>query len=466
MKEIIDRVDRALSLQEARIERLANRARLGFVGFIAVIAMVNAPTVSGWSNIVNFGAVGIALLYGLAVAVWLQRRGYRSAMKYATSLMDLTLVHLALLAYASADLPTVALKNPVFFIVYPIIGMTLFRYDPRLTAVSGGYTLIAYGFLFAWVTQFTPVKWSDYSSELFGPDVTVLGQLTKVLVLAVFIGFMTALAWYTRSLFHRLVWNELETRQQKEKIERELELASQVQAQLLPRGWPDFEGLSLHGAIIEGRSVGGDYYDFIPLSNHAALLIVADVAGKGVPAALIMSAVRAGVHLCVSMGLKIEEVVERLNRLLYESTAPHSYVTAFIAHLDTSANRIHYVNAGHPPPLVICNHQVRRLQEATLPLGLFPSLPGLLVQHEELQPGSMLVACTDGVSERSDSTGEEFGSSALQRFTEEHGGLDCHAFAENLLATLKGFGDNRPFEDDVTLVVAKFTGRQAPPGTP
>jgi serine phosphatase RsbU (regulator of sigma subunit) len=456
MKDISERVDRALSLQEARVERIASRARAGFIAVIAVIAILNAPSVTAETNSINFGAIGIALCYSLTVSVWLKRQGYRAAMKYATSLIDLTIVHLALLAYALQDIPTVSLKNPVFMIVYPILGMTVFRYDPRLTLISGAYALTCYGVLFAWVSRWVPVKWGGYSSELFGPDVTMVGQLTKLLVLALFIVLMGVLARYTRSLFHKLIRNELELRQQKEKIERELELASQVQAHLLPRSCPVFEKLSLHGATVEGSSVGGDYYDLIPLSPESVLLIIADVSGKGVPAALIMSGVRAAAHLCASMGLGIEEAAERINRLIYESTAAHNYVTAFIAEIDTAAPRIRYINAGHTPPLVFSKQQIRKLATGTYPLGLFPSLEGAQLQCEELSPGSLLVACTDGVSERTNSAGEEFGDSALGHLVEEHGTMDSPVFAQNLLAALKRFGDDKPFADDATLVVAKF----------
>lgn len=258
------------------------------------------------------------------------------------------------------------------------------------------------------------------------------------------------------SLFHRLVRNEVKSRLQREKIERELELASQVQSHLLPRTWPESDRLSLHGAILEGASVGGDYYDLIRLSPHSVLLIIADVAGKRVPAALIMSGLRAAAHLCASMGMGIEETLERLNRLLYNSTAPHHYVTAFLAEIDTAANRIRYVNAGHPPPLLLSGCKVHNLGKGSFPLGLFPTLSGAQLQNEELTPGSMLVACTDGVSERRNGAGEEFGDSALRSFVEQNSTLDCHSFAQSLMSALKQFGDNRPFEDDVTLVVAKI----------
>jgi phosphoserine phosphatase RsbU/P len=185
------------------------------------------------------------------------------------------------------------------------------------------------------------------------------------------------------------------------------------------------------------------------------LLIVADVAGKGVPAALIMSGLRAAAHLCASMQIGMEEALERMNRLLYESTAAHHYVTAFLAEIDMQAGRIAYVNAGHPPPLLIYGGKIVRLREGTYPLGLFPNLKDPQFENRELIPGSMLVACTDGVSERTNSAGEEFGDTALHQFVVDNCALECDAFARNLLTAVRQYGDNLPFDDDVTLVVAK-----------
>jgi hypothetical protein len=455
LKNTDERVDHALELQEARVEKIANQVRLGFLLVIAAIAGMNAPLVTARSNVINFAAIGLALAYSLTVAVWLRRLGYRATMKFATSLMDVALVHLVLLAYAFADMPTVALKNPVFIIVYPVIGMTVFRYDPRLTLVSGGFALISYGTLFAWASRFTKVTWGDYPAELFGPGVTMAGQLTKVMVLVAYVGLMAMLARYTHGLIHRFVRNEVEARLEREKMERELELASQVQSHLLPRTWPVLERLSLHATILEGRSVGGDYYDLIPLSSHSLLLIVADVAGKGVPAALIMSGLRAAAHLCASMQIGMEEALEKMNRLLYESTAAHHYVTAFLAEIDMQAGQMSYVNAGHPPPFLFSGDKIVRLREGTFPLGLFPTLKDPQIEKMELIPGSMLVACTDGVSERTNNAGDEFGDTALHQFVEDNCALECEAFARNLLTAVQQYGDNRPFDDDVTLVVAK-----------
>jgi sigma-B regulation protein RsbU (phosphoserine phosphatase) len=250
-------------------------------------------------------------------------------------------------------------------------------------------------------------------------------------------------------------------RNEKEAMERELELASQVQAQLLPNEYPQVEGLRLHGTIIEGRFVGGDYYDFIQLSANSVLLLVGDVSGKGVPAALIMSGVRASARLSASMKTGLEELVFRLNEMLHESSPTSSYLTLFAAEIDVAAGSLRYINAGHPPPLLHAADGIHTLACGTAPLGLFPTLPGLRAYSVRFPPGSLLVACTDGVSERSNPAGEFYGLGSLWSFVERNHHLDCPDFAGLLLKEVRQFGANAPLEDDLTLVVARFDATKA-----
>jgi serine phosphatase RsbU (regulator of sigma subunit) len=356
---------------------------------------------------------------------------------------------------------SVALKNPVFYAVYPLIALTLFRCHPRLTALTGGYTVALYGGLFWYVASRLPPVWGGYDTELFGASVTVIGQLTKILILVAYVLVASYLAHYARALLYRLVRDEVTARGEKEAMERELELASQVQAQLLPGEYPRVEGLRLHGTIIEGRFVGGDYYDFIQLSAHSVLLLVGDVSGKGVPAALIMSGVRASARLLASMNTGLEELVFRLNEMLHESSPATSYLTLFAAEIDVAAGSLRYINAGHPPPLLHAPDGIHALACGTAPLGLFPTLPGLRAYGERFPSGSLLVACTDGVSERSNPAGEFYGPDSLRSFVERNRHLDCPDFAGLLLKEVRQFGANAPLEDDLTLVVARFDAASA-----
>ena len=450
-------VNQALARNEVEAERLANQVRLLFLCGVAALALFNAPSVTKESNLYNLAALGAAFLYGGAVFVYLKIRGYRPALKYITSFADVTIVHILLLLYTLDSVAAVALKNPVFYVVYPLIALTLFRCHPRLTALTGWYTVTLYCGLFAYVaSRGAPVWEGGYATELFETPVTGVGQLTKILILIAYVVVVSYLALYGRALLNRLVRDEVAARSEKETMERELELASQVQAQLLPGEYPQVEGLKLHGTIIEGRFVGGDYYDFIKLSAHSVLLLVGDVSGKGVPAALIMAGVRASVRLSASTNASLEEVVLRLNEMLYESTHAATYLTLFAAEIDVAAGSVRYVNAGHPPPLLHAADGIHALASGTIPLGLFPDLPGLRAHWEPFPPGSLLVACTDGVSERSNPAGEFYGIGSLKRFVERNRRLDCPDFAGALLNEVRQFGANTPLEDDLTLALARF----------
>ena len=151
-KSIAEAVNQALSRNEVEAERLANRVRLLFLCGIAALAMFNAPAVTAASNLYNFTALVAAFLYGLALFAWLKTRGYHPALKYVTSLVDITALYAVLLLYTRDSLAPVGLKSPLFYVVYPLIALTLFRCHPRLTAVAGGYALALYGGLFAYVT--------------------------------------------------------------------------------------------------------------------------------------------------------------------------------------------------------------------------------------------------------------------------------------------------------------------------
>jgi len=159
----------------------------------------------------------------------------------------------------------------------------------------------------------------DYNAELFTEKITVVGQISKIMILVGFVALMAYLARYTRRLFDKMVVREVGLRVEKESMERELQIAAQVQQELLPQTLPKMPCVEIHGTLLPGRFVGGDYFNFLPLSETSLLVVIADVSGKGVPAALIMSEVRASIHLLASMRLTLEELAQRLNALLFKS---------------------------------------------------------------------------------------------------------------------------------------------------
>jgi serine phosphatase RsbU (regulator of sigma subunit) len=458
MEDLTNRINEALAREEERAERFASSARLTLLALLTVIAILNAASLTLEANVMNFGALAVGYGYGLAVLVRIRRRKYRPVMKYLTSCIDIALVFLLLFLYSRIEIPSVALKNYVFLIIFPLIGLTVFRYDVRLTLVAGGTAIVLYLALILdlSLTGAISITNGGYDRELFTTEVTMVGQATKILILAAYVALVAYLARYSRRLFERLVRQEIDVQSQKDSMVRELEIAGHVQSQLLPHAFPDLGALHVFGMVEQGRFVGGDYCDFLRLSDHRMLVVVADVSGKGVPAALIMSEVRASTHLLASAELDLADFVQRLNGLLLKSTDRKTFVTLFAGEIDTSTRVIRYVNAGHPPPLMFRDRHLSSLLKGTIPLGVMARVPQLSLLSEPFPPGSMVVCYTDGIFERRNQEGEEYGEERLKEFTQSHIGLDSQAFAHRLLEEVKAFGQGKDLDDDITVAVAKW----------
>ncbi|MDP1676187.1 MAG: PP2C family protein-serine/threonine phosphatase [Bacteroidota bacterium] len=461
MEELTDRINRALAKEEARAERFANSVRFILLSILTAIALLNSSTVSVEANILNTCALLIGYAYGLIIIFTLYRTKYVPLMKYATSCFDIILVFLLLFLYTRIEIPSVALKNYVFLILFPLIGLTVFRYDRTLTLISGGLAVLLYlGLIFYLnITRSITFTNEGYVRELFSEDVTVIGQLTKILILCGYVVLMAYLAQYSRKLFVKIVSNESNLRIQKELIEWELKIASDVQMQLQPRRFPEFPKLEIYGVVEQGKYVGGDYCDFIKIADDVLLIVLADVSGKGVPAALIMSEVRASVHLLASKDLDIESLVQQINTLLYKSTRKKDFVTFFTAIINTSKHLLSYANCGHPPPFIYSNGNFRSLDQRSLPLGLFNGLSELSVQSEEFSQGSVFVAYTDGLLERMNLDKEQFGEERLRNIIRENVHLDVQPFTQHVIEELKQFGQGKDLEDDVSLAIVKYSDK-------
>jgi len=307
------------------------------------------------------------------------------------------------------------------------------------------------------LTKSIQLEFTGYSDEMFSSRVTIVGQATKVLILAGYVALVAYMARYSRRMIERLVRQEVEVQGENEAMERELEIAGQVQDLLLPQEFPQVDSLSVYGKVEPGRFVGGDYCDFIKIGEGQLLVTVADVSGKGVPAALIMSEVRAATHVLASMNLSLSEFVERLNDLLRKSTERKTFVTFFVGIVDTRSEMLSFVNAGHPPPLVGRDGQLSPLSRGTIPLGVMSTLPQCTVHTEPFPHGSWLVCYTDGVLERRDAQSEEYGEERLiqsaQRYTNSHA-TEC---VNQLLADVRAFGEGRELDDDLTIAVVHWS---------
>jgi sigma-B regulation protein RsbU (phosphoserine phosphatase) len=237
---------------------------------------------------------------------------------------------------------------------------------------------------------------------------------------------------------------------------KDLEQASEIQRSLLPVEAPNVKGVDLAGYNAACRGVGGDYYDFLPYPDGRVGVLVGDVAGKGMPAALLMSSLQARVQVLFDEPTNLAALVTRLNRIITANCPANRFITFFIGILDPATGELTYVNAGHNPPLVAhADGSVDKLDGTGLILGILP----VAVYTQKtctLAPGDALLLFSDGVTEavRPDAD-EEFGEDRLARNFAKLRNDDANAIIETINQQVHEFTAGAPPADDITLVVAK-----------
>jgi len=239
------------------------------------------------------------------------------------------------------------------------------------------------------------------------------------------------------------------------RIAQEIEIARQVQARLFPQILPVVAGLDYAGVCVQARSVGGDYYDFLDLGSGRLALIVGDIAGKGIAAALLMANLQAALRSQVVGAADCpQRLLAAVNRLLFENTVSSAYATLFFADYDSTTGRLQYTNCGHVPGLILrSGGAVERLSSTGTVLGLFENWDGGL-SSTELEPGDRLVLYTDGVTECEDDCGEDFSQQRLIDAIRRHDALPSGEMAAAVSREVLEFSHGRQF-DDLTLIVAR-----------
>ena len=242
-------------------------------------------------------------------------------------------------------------------------------------------------------------------------------------------------------------------------LKRDLEIARDIQRMLLPEKPPTLRGFDIAFATKAANTVAGDYYDAFlrPNTNDSRLLlIVADVAGKGIPAGLLMAAVQTGFHTLVADPVPLIELAARLNcAMCARSGGGRHLITAFIAELDTSTRSLTWVNAGHNPPILLRGSgALDHLEEGGLPLGAFPG-SRYESGRTELRPGDALYIYTDGVIEALDESGAEYGEYRLASEVAALGTTDAEASLRRVFESVDRFAGAVPQYDDITCLVLR-----------
>ena len=234
--------------------------------------------------------------------------------------------------------------------------------------------------------------------------------------------------------------------------EREFAEARAIQEKLLPREIPQIAGYEIAAGSQSARVVGGDYFDVLPFDEGTLGICIADVAGKGMPAALLMANLQAAVRGLSSSTFPPDLLCARLNSLVYKNTASDRFITFFYAQLDGAARRLRYVNAGHNAPFVVaCDGSHRRLTEGGGVLGVFAEHV-FTAGTAQLAPGDRVILFTDGVTEACDPQGQEFGDERLLRILEDGRALRAGELQEKILAAVAEFSAGH-WADDATLLV-------------
>ena len=292
--------------------------------------------------------------------------------------------------------------------------------------------------------------------DLFGPPYPSLqARITHNLTAA--IGF-TFVVYVIQRYVRQREQLDRTVRQQRDQLLQDLELAAQVQRMFLPNHPPSMPGLEIAGMMKPARGVSGDYYDYRAIDEHTIQVVIADVSGKGVPAALLMSATAAALRLEAGEKRDMLEAVNRLNRGIHSLSDSNRYVTMLLADIDARSHSLRYVNCGHNPALLFQakTHDVVPMNSSCFPIGMFDS-EACAINSANLSAGDILVLYTDGVTEAENSRGEEFGMERLSALIRGGHTLSADGLMNHILESVTDFSRDVGLKDDATILVVNFT---------
>src|SRR5579862_3883154 len=339
----------------------------------------------------------------------------------------------------SEDYKLIGRATPIVFLTEDVIAKyrewskrgVHFRYTPRLRRVQHNSRASSPDPAPVWGGVFTRLE--DRDGNAF--SLVGLGDVSR------------ALEEQRRAIAGKL---ELERR-----AAQELEIARMVQSRLFPQTLPPFGPLQYVGVCVQARQVGGDYYDFLNLGQDRLGLVVGDIAGKGIAAALLMANLQANLRSQCAIALEHpQRFLESVNQLFFENTIESAYATLFFAEFDNRARRLRYANCGHLPGLILrSDSTLDRLASTCTVLGLFEDWK-CSIGESSLAPGDTLVLYTDGVTEAFNDRGEEFGEQRLVESLRSHRGLGSQGLLQSILDDVKQFSP-RDQHDDITLLIAQ-----------
>jgi sigma-B regulation protein RsbU (phosphoserine phosphatase) len=238
---------------------------------------------------------------------------------------------------------------------------------------------------------------------------------------------------------------------EKENIERELSVAASIQQRIIPETLPQIEGYDIAGINIPSKEVGGDYYDTIKLNDGRYALIMADVAGKGVPASLLVSTLNASLSAYLDMNTALDDMAVKINTVIYQASTSDKFITFFMAILNPETGELDIVNAGHNPMLLLRkNGDLVKLEAGGVAFGMFDMGLPFETTGDKMEPGDRLLLYTDGIPEAMTIEDEEYSDERLEEFYKNNLTDTAKKFIDLIVQDVKEFTGDAPQSDDIT----------------
>ncbi|HCY76321.1 MAG TPA: hypothetical protein DHV28_10400 [Ignavibacteriales bacterium] len=261
------------------------------------------------------------------------------------------------------------------------------------------------------------------------------------------VGSLAIISMENRRLFREAL--------EKHKLEEELDLAREIQRNLLPQRIPDYKNFEIAAVNVSSKQVGGDYYDIIELDKDDCVVAIADVSGKGVPASLLMANMQAFLQVICRQNVPLDQATGLINDLISKNTADGKFITFFWGVLNDIEKTFEYVNAGHNPPLLIRDGKIIKLEIGGMILGVMKTLLPYRSQKIQLIKDDVLIMFTDGITEAMNKKGEEYSDKSLEKLSLEISEETSENILNKIQYDVQKFTDGANQSDDITIVVIK-----------
>ncbi len=241
-----------------------------------------------------------------------------------------------------------------------------------------------------------------------------------------------------------------------ERFKKELELAKEFQEMLIPEKMPVSDRFQLNTYYKPHDNIGGDYVDFIKFSDNRFAVVIADISGKGIAAALLMSNFQAMLHSLIHQYRDLETFVFALNQSVYRITKSDKFITFFIAEINLDNKELKYINAGHYPPILLSGGDVNLLKTGSSVIGAFEKLPSIQEETIKIKDDTLLFCFTDGLIDLKNEAGDYYDDDRLINFVRDNASLATEAFNQKLISDLEDFKGSQEYVDDIALLTAKI----------